>query len=140
MITIGRLIKQFNFSASPQTILRGSGAWENALLTPGAIGALTFGAAVPVSILATTDLFINLATNAAFQFSNATGPSVPALVILRISNTAGVAHGAGTFDTKWKVTGNVTAIATANQRVYLFLWDGVDTMIEISRGAADVPN
>ena len=140
MLTIGRLIKQFNFSASPQTILRGSGAWENAQIAAGAITALTFGAAVPVSVLASTDLFINLTTNAAFQFNNATGPSVPALVVLRISNTAGVPHGAGTFDTKWKVAGNVTAIATGQQRVYLFLWNGVDTMIEIVRGAADIPN
>lgn len=139
MFTLPDLIKSFAPNGSPQTILRGTGGWETDALRPGVVRPLVFGAAVPVVLTGSTDLFINLTTNAAFQFSNPTGPTTPVLFALRISNTSGGAHGAGTFAAAWKVAGNVTAIANGQNRTYLFLWDGTNAF-EIVRGAADIPN
>jgi len=140
MITLAQLVKSFDPTANPATVLRGTGRWETEgpSLLP-TVSALVFGAAVPVDISATSYLQITLTSNAAFQFSAPTGPTAPALVVLRIINTSGGAHGAGTFAAGWNVAGNVTAIATANNRSYLFLWTGA-AMYEIVRGAADIPN
>lgn len=138
------LVKQFTPLGNPQTVLRGSGEWESGGMAAGVIGPLVFGATIPVDLSGSTVKTLDLTTNAAFQFLNPAlvGPTavlVPRLVIFRIRNVSGGAHGAGTFDTLYRVAGNVSATANNNGRSIVFLWTGA-LMVEVVRGAADIPN
>lgn len=138
--TVADLVASQSFTRVPQTILRGTGAWETEFLGSTST-ALVFGAAVPVNLNAGSVFTLTLTSNAAFQFSNPTGTTRPAgsIVVVLIRNASGGAHGAGTFDTLYKVAANVPAIANGFSRAIVFLWDGTN-MVELVRGATDVPN
>lgn len=82
---------------------------------------------------------VSLTTNAAFVWANPTNAPTAngGFITLWVANNSGGAHGAGTFDTLYKTSGNWPATATAKQRMISFWWDGTN-YVEVFRGAADV--
>lgn len=101
---------------------------------------LTYGPAIPVTLLGGTLLVVTVTDAVAFVFNNPAGSLAPgALVLLTIRNTSGGAHGAGTFGTNYRVSAAVPAIATGNSRTIAFVWNGA-ILVEVFRTAADVPN
>lgn len=104
------------------------------------VNALTYGPSIAVTMLGGTLLQVTVTDNVAFAFANPSGALSPgALVLIRIINASGGAHGAGTFGTAYKVSANVPAIANGNSRTIAFLWTGA-LLVEVFRTAADVPN
>jgi len=107
---------------------------------------LTYGPIIQVPLLGGTLLQVTVTDAVAFLFANPAGALAPgALVLLRIINTSGGAHGAGTFGTNYRVVGAaIPAIATAFSRTLGFMWTGITGagagMVEVFRTAADVPN
>lgn len=107
--------------------------------------ALTYGPNIAVTLLGGHLLQVTVTDNVAFAFTNPTGALTPgALVLLRIINASGGAHGAGTFGTNYRVSANVPVIATGFSRTIGFLWTGIVApgagLVEVFRTAADVPN
>jgi hypothetical protein len=107
--------------------------------------ALTYGPLIPVTLLGGHLLQVTITDGVAFAFVNPTGALTPgALVLLRYINASGVAHGAGTFGTNYRVSAAVAAVATGFSRTIGFLWTGIVApgagLVEVFRTAADVPN
>lgn len=114
---------------------------------------LTYAAAIAIELQSGNHAIVSVTDAVAFVFSAPTygGVAFAALssslalalsgMVLRLTirNTAGVAHGAGTFNAAFKTAGAVAAIATGNNRSMEFVWNGVN-WIEQWRGAADVAN
>jgi hypothetical protein len=106
------------------------------------ITALVQAATVAIDASAGNEFVLPLTTNVAFILGNPTNtpPSgFDQIIQITIKNTSGGAHGAGTFDTLYKTSANVPAIADTKNRTLAFRWDGTN-WVEIWRTAADVAN
>jgi hypothetical protein len=104
------------------------------------VRALTYGPNIAVTLLGGHILQVTVTDAVAFAFTNPTGALTPGgLVLLRIINASGGAHGAGTFGTAYKVSANVPVIGNGQSRTIGFIWTGA-LLVECFRTAADVPN
>lgn len=146
---LGELFKSWSMSGSTLiaelfgglklngSLIQGSGAQQG-----GPITALVQAATVAINAALGNDFLLPLTTNVAFILGNPTNPpTAPGSEIIRItiSNVSGGAHGAGTFDTLYKVSANVPAIADTKNRTLEFRWNGTN-WVEMWRTAADVAN
>lgn len=117
------------------------------LFTAGASGGLTpvalvQAATVTIDASRGNDFLLPLTTNVAFILGNPanTPPTgLGMLIRITISNISGGAHGAGTFDTLYKTSAAVAAIADTKNRTLCFRWNGTN-WVEMWRTAADVSN
>lgn len=116
-----------------------SGAQPSADLIPPRSQTLTYAAAMAVNLALGSMVLLAVTNNTAFQFTAPTQPYVGQLWWLRIANTSGGAHGAGSFSAAFLVPGNIPAIATANHRWFLYRYNGA-THDELYRGPTDIPN
>lgn len=110
--------------------------------TGGIITAITQAATVAIDASLGNDFFLDLTTNVAFILGNPTNPPPTGqeqTIRITISNTSGVAHGAGTFAALYKTSGNIPAIATGFSRTFVYRWNGTN-WVELFQTAADVAN
>jgi hypothetical protein len=104
--------------------------------------ALVQAATVAIDASLGNDFVLPLTTNVAFILGNPTNPPAASSQLIRITvkNTSGGAHGAGTFDTLYKVSATpMAAIANTKNRTLQFRWDGTN-WVEMVLTAADVAN
>lgn len=122
---------------------RGGGNFVQQTLTYGASVAWALGSGL-FGIVSVTDNVAfaiaaptlgGVALSAVAPFTSMQGLAI----VLRIRNTSGGAHGAGTFNAIFKTAGAVPAIATGNSRCFAFAWDG-SNFVETFRSAADIAN
>lgn len=129
-----------NAGGRPQIELIGgvisSGA-SGGILTP-----LVYGPAIAIDA-SQGDCFVVSVTDAvAFVFgvpSNAPPPGFIQTMSIRIRNTSGGVHGAGSFNAIFKTSAAVPAIANGFSRTFSSQWDGTN-WVEVFRTAADVAN
>lgn len=107
----------------------------------GKLSTLTYGAAIAVDASLGNEFVVTITDAVAFVLSNPTNApsSGDQIIIVTFKNGSGGAHGAGTFDTLYKTSGNLAAIANAKNRSIAFRWDGTN-WVELWRTAADVSN
>lgn len=137
---IDQLIKFYN--AATQHI-----TWMGGITTLGYVRtvppvALVYGASIAIDAKLGNRFTVTVTDGNAFAFANPTNPPDTTRgqdLSITIRNTSGGALGAGTFGTAYKVSGNVAATATGNNRTIQFTWNGTN-WVEIFRTAADVAN
>ena len=108
----------------------------------GQTSTIVYSAApVPNAALA-NNFVVTITDNVAFIVGAPLNPPPAGFaqtIWITFRNTSGGAHGAGTWNAIYKVSGNLAAIATANNRTIAFTWNGTN-WIETFRSAADVAN
>lgn len=123
-------------TAEPTVRLRGQG-----------FGTLTYGPTITPDLANGPAFVVSVTDAVAFQFlapvyrgaAIVAGSRFPTMTI-RIRNTSGGAHGAGTFAAAgYLVPAAVPAIANGNSRAFEFIFNGT-LWVETFRSAADVPN
>ncbi|HEX3698928.1 MAG TPA: hypothetical protein VH374_26395 [Polyangia bacterium] len=133
---VTRMIELFGGLTLNGPLVMASGGGIQQLVQP-----LAYVSATPVAWNVGLGAIAKVAITDAVNFSIAapTGLLAGQLVYLTIENTSGGAFGTGTWNAIFKTTGNVPAIATGNNRTFVFYYDGTH-LIEVSATAADVPN
>jgi len=108
----------------------------------GILTTLTYGAAIALDASLGNEFVVTITDGVAFVLSNPTNPPPSGqdqVIMVTFKNASGGAHGAGTFDTLYKTSAALAAIADTKNRTIAFRWDGTN-WVEIWRTAADVSN
>lgn len=108
----------------------------------GKLSTLTYGPSIAVDASLGNEFVVTITDGVAFVTANPTNAPAAGLdqiIIITYKNGSGGAHGAGTFDTLYKVSANLAAIADTKNRSIAFRWDGTN-WVELWRTAADVAN
>lgn len=82
---------------------------------------------------------LTVTDNVAFSITTPTNAKNGMRLSVKIKNTSGGAHGAGTFTGTFKPAAAVPAIANGSNRTFEFIFDGTN-WVEDFRSAADVAN
>lgn len=115
-----------------------NGAWRGIALDPG-FTLPTYGVNVAIDMSQGTFFQIVVSNGVAFTINNPTNGTPGKEVVLDFFNNSGGAMGAVTFSANWKLAGAFVAPATANHRLYRFVFDPLASDLhELSRSAADV--
>ena len=107
-----------------------------------ALTTLTYGASIAIDASLGNQFVVTVTDGVAFAFAAPTNTPPTGFaqeIFITIRNGSGGAHGAGTWNAVFKVTGNVPAIANGFSRTFGFRWNGTN-WVQILVPATDVPN